>query len=273
MGNIVTNITRGEFARSKPWLFDEHVTVGKEQTPIVFFVVKAGLISTFNVFIRRGFNFNIVDEFGNTPLHYAAIKSGLFVSTLIDVGLDPCYRNKKGQTPLILAVLNKKIEHVKLLRSSIFTRDEHCNGPIHHAMRLEDTNMVKELVKHTPDLPKHWLLTYNEPIDYHLNYFANDQMFPPMHLSVIKMNKDLARCILSLGGDVGSEYNGKSSKSILARIGSSMLYGGNIPTERCTREQVVEMWSILTDDTNVYRHIDATASRETGLLSGEYKCF
>ena len=98
MGNTVTNLSRQEFSRTKPWLIDENTTIGKQETPIVFFVVKAGMTSIFNVLIQRSFNFNVVDEFGNTPLHYAAEKSNLFVFTLVRRGLDPCAQNKKGQT-------------------------------------------------------------------------------------------------------------------------------------------------------------------------------
>jgi ankyrin repeat protein len=273
MGNTTTNISREEFSRTKPWLFDENVTVGNQQTPIVLFVVKAGLTGAFNVFIQRRFNFNVVDEFGNTPLHYAAEKSGVFVNTLVKNGLDTCAQNYKGRTPLISAVLSKKIEHVPLLSTAMFTRDTRCKGPIHHAMDLRDLEIIKELVRYTPALPKHWVLTYNEPIDYHLNYFANVESFPPMHLSVTNMDIEMVKCILSLGGNIDSEYNGKSAKGILVSIGATLRYGGIFPTDICTREQVLKMWSVITDETNVYRNMDAGADRHTGLLTGEYKCF
>lgn len=273
MGNTITNISREEFSRTKPWLFDENVTIGNQETPIVIFVVKAGLTGAFNTFIQRRFNFNVVDEFGNTPLHYAAEKSGIFVSVLIKNGLDPRLQNNKGQTPLILAVLSKKTEHLQLLSPAMFIRDTKSTGPIHHAMNLNDLGLVKELIRCTPELPKHWLLTFNEPVDYHLNYFANVESFPPMHLSVVNMDIEMVKCILSFGGNIDSEYNGKSAKSILVSIGATLRYGGIFPMDKCTREQVLEMWSVLTDDTNVYRNMDATADRHTGLLTGEYKCF
>jgi ankyrin repeat protein len=273
MGNVTTHISREEFARTKPWLFDENVTVGNQQTPIVIFVVKAGLTGAFNVFIQRRFNFNVVDEFGNTPLHYAAEKSGVFVNTLVKNGLDPCAQNYKGQTPLISAVLSNKKEHFQLLSTAMFIRDTRFRGPIHHAMGLNDLELIKELVRYTPALPKHWILTYNEPIDYHLNYFANVESFPPVHLSVMSMDMEMVKCILLMGGDVDSEYNGKTARGILVSIGATLRYGGIFPTDICTREEVSEMWSVITDDTNVHRHIDAGADRHTGLLTGGYKCF
>ena len=123
MGNSITNISRKEFSRTRPWLFDENVTVGEQETPIAMFVVKARLSGAFNVFIQRKFNFNIVDEFGNTPLHYAAESGGVFVEALVNEGLDPCAQNNKGYTPLISAVISKKIEHIPLLASAMFVRD------------------------------------------------------------------------------------------------------------------------------------------------------
>jgi ankyrin repeat protein len=82
MGNDI-NITRFEFAATKPWLLDEEATVGKEQIPIAVFSVRAGIMSYFNVFVQRGFSFQYVDEFGNTPLHYAAEKNHDYVSALL----------------------------------------------------------------------------------------------------------------------------------------------------------------------------------------------
>lgn len=273
MGNSITNISRQEFSRTRPWLFDENVTVGEQETPITMFVVKARLTGAFNVFIQRKFNFNIVDEFGNTPLHYAAESGGIFVEALVNEGLDTCARNNKGHTPLISAVVSKKIQHIPLLAGAMFVRDNNLNGPIHHAIESRSTDIIKELVRCTPPLPKHWILTYNEPVDYHLNYFSNVHGFPPMHLCVTNMDIELVKCILTLGGNINSEYNGESAKSILVSIGATLRYGGIFPTDICTKEQVMEMWSVITDDTNVHRHVNARADRHTGLLTGEYKSF
>lgn len=275
MGNTV-NISKEEFARTKPWLFDENVTIGKENTPLVFFVVKLGITSAFNVFIQRGFNFNMVDEFGNTPLHYAATKSGIFVQALVARGLDIMAHNAKGQTPLVIAVLNKRIKHIPILAGAMFIRDNDYMGPIHHAMKMKSDmklDMVKELIRYTPALPSYWLLTYTEPVVYHLNYFANTESFPPMHLAVMTMDKTMVRLFLSMGGDMNSEYSGKTPKSILVQIGSTLRYGGIFPTDYCTRQEVMGMWAVLTKDTNVHRNVLAGANNHTGLLSGEYKCF
>mgnify|MGYP003335942898 CR=1 FL=1 len=273
MGNTNTNISRTEFSSTRPWLFDENVTVGEQKTPIVMFVVKARLTGAFNVFRQRKFNFNIVDEFGNTPLHYAAESNGLYVEALLNEGLDPCAQNKKGHTPLIVAVISKKTNHISLLADAMFIRDKDYNGPIHHAIKLRSTDMVKELIRYTPKLPKHWILTYNEPVDYHLNYFPNVEGFPPMHLAVVNMDLPMVKLLLSLGGNINSEYNGKTPKRILVGIGASLRYGGVFPMKQCTKERVMEMWSVITEDTNVHRHVDASADRHTGLLTGEYKCF
>ena len=101
MGNTV-NISRFEFAATKPWLLNENVTVGKQQIPVAVFSVRAGIMSYFNVFVQRGFKFNFVDEFGNNPLHYAAEKHHDYVTALLHRGLSPTKYNLRGQTPLIV---------------------------------------------------------------------------------------------------------------------------------------------------------------------------
>ncbi|WP_024468464.1 ankyrin repeat domain-containing protein, partial [Treponema pedis] len=60
---------------------------------------------------------NIKDNYGETPLH-VAVRIGMednILQQLIEAGADINERNKKGQTPLILAIERNLVNQVKSL--------------------------------------------------------------------------------------------------------------------------------------------------------------
>lgn len=274
MGNkSVKDLRPEDFANVNPWLVEENTVVGTEKTPLVCFVAKANLMYMVDIFIKRRFNFNVVDFAGNCPLHYAADKkTPEMTEKMLEQGLDPLLTNKFGQTPLLVAVLTKRYHNVKILSSAMFIRDRKGNGPIHYAIRHSDESMVRLLVENTPYLPW-WELAkgYSDPLSFHLNYFCDGNMFTCLSLSVIRMDYNMASCLIDMGADKGAEYNGKTPKSILAKVGSKLQYGGICPTKTCTNDDVIKMWGILSKDIDVYRNVYNDDTQYTGLISGTHK--
>tara|TARA_B110000008_G_scaffold271037_1_gene302003 strand:- start:3995 stop:4789 length:795 start_codon:yes stop_codon:yes gene_type:complete len=254
MGNNI-NITRFEFAGTKPWLLDEEATVGKEQIPIAVFSVRAGIMSYFNVFVQRGFSFKYVDEFGNTPLHYAAEKNHDYVSALLENGLSPSRYNLRGQTPLMIAVKNGRYQHVKALLSVWYIRDYKCNAPIHYAIEADDVKMVMLLLSNTPKLPSTWILTNYKATEYHMHCLLNSESISAFCMAVLKLKYEAVQCFMSLGADPDLEINGVSAKSILAKMGTRNTYGDIFYSKHCTKKEIDKMWSILSRDMDVNRNI------------------
>lgn len=254
MGNT-TNISRFEFAATKPWLLNENVTVGKQKIPVAVFSVRAGLMSFFNVFIQRGFNFNLLDEFRNTPLHYAAEKKHDYVTALLHHGLSPSRYNLKGQTPLMIAVRNGQYQHVKALAGAMFIRDNRCNAPIHYAIETNDVKMVQILIKYTPSIPSSWLFTDCTSTEYHIQRLQNSESMSALCMAVLRLKYEIVECLMSFGADPNLQYNGVSAKSIIAKMGRNNTYGDIFYSKHCTTEEIARMWGILTRDTNVNRNI------------------
>ena len=254
MGNK-NNITRYEFAATKPWLLDEDVTVGKEEIPIAVFSVRAGIMSYFNIFIQRKFSFHYVDEFGNTPLHYAAEKNHDYVSALLENGLSPTRYNIKGQTPLMIAVKNGRYQHVKALLSAWCIRDCECNAPIHYAIEANDVKMVMLLLSNTPNLPYTWVFTNYTPIQYHMHCLLNSESMSAFCMAVLKLKYEAVECFMSLGANPDLKIKGMSAKSILAKMGTRNTYGDIYYSKHCTKKEIDKMWSILSRDMDVNRNV------------------
>ena len=254
MGNT-TNISRFEFAATKPWLLNENVTVGKQKIPVAAFSVRAGLMSSFNVFIQRGFNFNLLDEFRNTPLHYAAEKKHDYVTALLHHGLSPTRYNLKGQTPLMIAVRNGQYQHVKALADAMFIRDNDCNAPIHYAIETNDVKMVQLLLKYTPDIPSTWIFTVCNSFDYHMYRLLNNESMSALCMAVLKLKFEAVKCMISFGADPNLKCNGVSANSILAKMGTKCTYGDIYYSKQCTREEITKMWAVLMRDTDVNKNI------------------
>lgn len=254
MGNT-TNISRFEFAATKPWLLNENVTVGKQKIPVAAFSVRAGLMSSFNVFIQRGFNFNLMDEFRNTPLHYAAEKKHDYVTALLHHGLSPTRYNLKGQTPLMIAVRNGQYQHIKALAEAMFIRDNEYNAPIHYAIETNDVKMVQLLLKYTPKIPSSWIFTDCSSLDYHMHRLMNNESMSALCMAVLKLKYEVVECLMSFGADPSMEYKGVSAKSILAKMGTKNTYGDIFYSKHCTKEEIARMWGILTKDSDVNRNI------------------
>jgi ankyrin repeat protein len=66
-------------------------------------------LETVKALAAAGAQMNVADQFGNTPLHYAAGKGAIdVVQFLIEQGSDANTRNKQGLTPFAVAVQKKQ---------------------------------------------------------------------------------------------------------------------------------------------------------------------
>ena len=86
---------------------------------------------------------NAQDNYGETAVHIAArIGMGAdIIQKLVDAGADPNERNKKGQTPLMLAVERNQLEQAKVfirLGANIHDQD---NDGISSFMRAIDLGL------------------------------------------------------------------------------------------------------------------------------------
>lgn len=274
MGNTsVKDISKEKFSNVNPWVIDEKTVIGTENIPLVCFVTKANMLYMVDVFIKRRFNFKVTDYAGNTPLHYAADKkTPEMTEKMLEQGLDPMVTNRHGQTPLLVAVHTKRYHNVKLLSEAMFVCDGKGNGPIHYAIQQSDESMLRLLIENTPYL-SWWEIAkgHTDATSFHLNYFCDSAMFSPLSLAVVTLNYKMASCLIEMGADNSVECNGKTPKSILAKIGSRLKYGGIFPTKRCTREDVLKMWGILSSDIDVYRNVTENNTPYTGLISGTHK--
>ena len=262
-----TNMTARQLMDTKPFKVSENTLVNS--IPVVCYVVKAGLIFYVKAFIARKFSFNRVDIYGNTPLHYAAsTKRSKLVSLFVEMGLSTCLTNKRGQTPLMIAILNKRYDHIPMLKDAMFVRDAQYNGPLHHAILEEDVRLLHALVLNTPPLPKTWVLTFTHPKDYHLNYFPQTESLPALSLAISYMKFTMVKELIQLGADKNASYSNQTPLSILNGIARTLRYGGTFKTDRRTQKDVKRMWGVLEDDTNINRTTYNFSDKHTGLLSG-----
>jgi len=250
---------------------DLNTTIGREETPLVIFIVRGNYRTQFQILSDRGAKFNIVDFYGNSPLHYAAERKCDFIRHLMDKGLDPCLRNKHGLTPLHIAVNNKHYEYVYHLKNAMFVTDNNGDGPIHYAIKNGDIKMIHFLILNTPSLPMSWLLTYSEPKEYHLDYFANGSDITPLSLAIDTMNVHVIASLVDHGADPKAKHKGKSPNDHIAKIRRTLLYDNE--NKRCSKEDILNVWSVANNDTDVHRNINTYADKYTGLLSGTPKFY
>lgn len=250
---------------------DLNTTIGREETPLVIFVVRGNYKTQFHILLDRGAKFKIVDFYGNSPLHYAAERKCDFIQYLIEKGLDPCLRNKHGLTPLHIAVRNKHYEYIYHLKNAMFVSDNKGDGPIHYAIKNGDSEMIHCLLVNSPSLPMTWVMTYYEPKEYHLNYFANGSNLTPLSLAIDTMNVQIIALLVDNGADPKAKHNDKSPNDHIAKIRRSLLYDNE--QKQCTKEDILKIWSVVNNDTDVHRNTNLFANKYTGLLSGTAKFY
>jgi ankyrin repeat protein len=265
MGNS-PNIGRYDVAGYDFKTVDLNATVGSELTPLCIFVVRGNYQTQVQILSERGANFNVLDSLLNSPLHYAAERRSDLVKFLVDWGVPTCQQNKRGETPLLIAVKNEKYEYIHPLRDAMFIVDNEGKGPIHYAVENNDATMIQFLTANTPALPWYCI---TEPLDFHLNFFANGDGFTSLSLAVFNMKKTAILALAQHGADPDAKYQNKSPNDYIVEISRSMLYGtDSVP---CTKNEILKVYAIVNKETDIYRNVQATSNLRTGLLSNTMK--
>jgi hypothetical protein len=119
---------------------------------------EAGWGSTFSVqnLLENGADVNATDKFGNTPLMKAAENDRIdIVKFLIDNGADVDAMDTLGNTPLIEAISGGHIDIVKLLidnSADVNIQEEESDTALMRAAREGYIDIVKLLIDHSADV-------------------------------------------------------------------------------------------------------------------------
>lgn len=109
-----------------------------------------------NMLLANGADPNVVDDNGNTPLHFAAlIGDAVITDALLNRGADPNRSNNNGCFPLHYAVDSGDRSTVEvLLRREAFQNVVDNDGctPLHRAVMNNDQGMIDLLVRAGSDL-------------------------------------------------------------------------------------------------------------------------
>ena len=168
----------------------------------------------------------------------------------------------------MIAILNKRYDHIPLLKDAMFVRDTKYNGPIHHAILEEDIRLLHALVLNTPPLPKRWILTFATPIEYHLNYFPQAESLTALSLAISYMKTNAVKELIDLGADKNASFRNHTPLDAMKQILKTLRYGGTYKCYACTDLEAKKLWAVLEDDTNVNRTTFNYADKYTSLLNG-----
>lgn len=131
---------------------DVNMTNKWGQSPVFYAIEKANNLA-LSLFIQNKAKLNVHHpKKGITPLIYA-LKEGNFaqVEMLLKAGAKANLADKEGQTPLMVAVQNKRLDFAKLLiekyHANINTQNEEGNSALFMAIKLQDIKMVQYLVE------------------------------------------------------------------------------------------------------------------------------
>ena len=242
MGNVNV-ISREDAHQTNMNTVPHNTVVGTAREPITIFVVRTRLKTAMHTLLKRKFKFGVRDRDGNTALHYAAEIGDMIVplAPLSNLSI----QNSLGYTPLAIAVMNQHYDAVAFLKEAMYVKDLNGNGPIHYAIQLQDVDMVKCLVKHSPKLR----FSVYEAEEFHVNCFCNEENKSPLRMAVDNMDEAMVKCLLDLGAEATD-----SVKEALVEKGKT--------------DDTILMYGTLFEDTNVHRNSKASSDSRTGLLSG-----
>lgn len=182
-----------------------------------------GQTEIVDMLIALNADINVIDKFGNTPLHFACEK-GYFaiVLSLLNQGVELSLKNGRGETPVFNAVRNGDIGMMRLLyNNSANLMDINRDGDnlIHHAIKYSSNKdeMVAFLIKYGVPLNKK-NKDGKYPIDIAMEKLKQKK------LNVLKTEDDISLIDkkmdienISVKKVVNKNY-GKSEKDLLALI-------------------------------------------------------
>ena len=195
--------------------------VGK--SPFLLIIPTEKQLEMYNVLLAASADVTQKDMYGDTVLHVctmAAVKTDV-LSVLINHGAPVNERNKKGVTPLSLAIEKNNTEHVIFYAragADINAEDMEGNTPLTRALESPSIDMLKNLI--TPqnvlskdsagNTPLHIALIKDSPFDY-IKFLVetgadvnarNKDGDSVLFLAVRKNKKDVGDLLLSKNADI-----------------------------------------------------------------------
>lgn len=163
--------------------------------------------------INKSFNTNIIEDFdsfklninGISPINYSVLKNNFYAfKLLIDNGADYRKKDTNYYNTFLYASLSSNYEIIKFLldkdKNSYRVVDNLGNNPMH-------------LLAQFGDIDTFILIHKNTPININSQNVNGDT---PLHLSVIRNNKEVFRYLLINGANYNiKNYDGKSVKDII----------------------------------------------------------
>jgi ankyrin repeat protein len=98
------------------------VAVGARDTPSIFWAAVANDVGTAQYYVSHGEPVDIFDEYGMTPLMYAADKGNLEMAMfLLRVGADPAGKSQDGVSAIDLAKTEEAREALRTMEQKSLT--------------------------------------------------------------------------------------------------------------------------------------------------------
>lgn len=164
--------------------------------------------SIVSYLVKQRANINAVDMYGQTPLHYAAMRGNevacrdlLAFKNMIDV---EC-KDNQGITPLHCAALHNQVEIARMLidaGADVMCTDKERSTPLHHACMEGNIDMVQLLFDAGARSKESWVKV-NEMVA------AQDFEFStPLHHAVENSHYNVAKMLLEKGAVVNQDRKG-----------------------------------------------------------------
>ena len=122
-----------------------------------------------DILLSYGADVNARDKYANTPIHAAAIGNNIAaVKALVEHGAEVNCKNESGKTPLHEAVLRHNKEVINTLLSygaDVNAIDEYANTPLHQAAIVNNVAAAKVLVEHGADVFVKNYYDYSKPVE------------------------------------------------------------------------------------------------------------
>ncbi|KAK3773373.1 hypothetical protein RRG08_023251 [Elysia crispata] len=161
--------------------------------------------SIVSYLVKQNANINAVDMYGQTPLHYAAMRGNeiacrdlLAFKDTIDISTG----DNQGVTPLHCAALHNQVEIARMLidaGADVMCIDKERSTPLHHACMEGNIDMVQLLFDAGARSKESWV-KINEMVA------AQDFEFStPLHHAVENSHYDVAKILLEKGAVVNQD--------------------------------------------------------------------